>query len=86
MEILQDLPDVDAVFVAVGGGGLIGGIATYLKAVKPTVKVSRRPKTMQDVFAWLCNFGQNSRDLFHLFSNLVPYHHRLAEQSKRPSC
>ena len=60
MEILQDLPDVDAVFVAVGGGGLIGGIATYLKAVKPTVKVSRRTKTMQDVFAWLCNFGQNS--------------------------
>ena len=45
MEIFQDLPDVDAVFVAVGGGGLIGGIATYLKAVKPTVKVSRRTKT-----------------------------------------
>lgn len=39
MEIFQDLPDVDAVFVAVGGGGLIGGIATYLKAVKPTVKI-----------------------------------------------
>ncbi|CAH3175755.1 unnamed protein product [Porites lobata] len=39
VEILQDLPDVDAVFVAVGGGGLIGGIATYLKAVKPTVKI-----------------------------------------------
>ena len=57
---MQDLPDVDAVFVAVGGGGLIGGIATYLKAVKPTVKVSRRTKTMQDVFAWLCNFAQNS--------------------------
>ena len=55
MEIFQDLPDVDAVFVAVGGGGLIGGIATYLKAVKPTVKVSRRTKTMQDVFVWLCN-------------------------------
>ena len=39
VEIFQDLPEVDAVFVAVGGGGLIGGIAAYLKAVKPSVKV-----------------------------------------------
>ena len=54
MEIFQDLPDVDVVFVAVGGGGLIGGIATYLKAVKPTVKVSRRTKTIQGFF--LCIF------------------------------
>ena len=46
MEIFQDLPDVDAVFVAVGGGGLVGGIATYLKAVKPTVKVSRRARCL----------------------------------------
>ena len=39
VELLQQLPDLDAVFVAVGGGGLIGGIASYLKAVKPTVRV-----------------------------------------------
>jgi len=39
VEIFQDLPEVDAVFVAVGGGGLIGGIAAYLKAVKPSVKM-----------------------------------------------
>ncbi len=38
-ELLEQLPDLDAVFVAVGGGGLIGGIASYLKAVKPTVQV-----------------------------------------------
>ena len=32
IELLKQLPNLDAVFVAVGGGGLIGGIAAYLKA------------------------------------------------------
>ncbi|REJ79346.1 MAG: threonine/serine dehydratase [Acidobacteria bacterium] len=37
LEISEQLPDVDAVFVSVGGGGLISGIAGYLKAFKPDV-------------------------------------------------
>lgn len=32
VEILRQLPDVDAVFVAVGGGGLIGGVGSVLKS------------------------------------------------------
>ncbi|ONG46377.1 serine/threonine dehydratase [Pseudoroseomonas deserti] len=32
LELLQQAPDLDAVFVAVGGGGLVGGIGTALKA------------------------------------------------------
>ena len=39
LEILEDLPDVDAVIVPFGGGGLISGIATAVKAIKPGVKV-----------------------------------------------
>jgi threonine dehydratase len=39
VELLQQLPDMDVIFVSVGGGGLIGGIASYLKLVKPGVQV-----------------------------------------------
>ncbi len=38
-EILEDLPEVDAIFVPVGGGGLLAGIAAYVKALNPTVKI-----------------------------------------------
>ena len=38
-EILEDLPDVDTVIVPLGGGGLIPGVATALKALKPGVRV-----------------------------------------------
>ena len=40
MEILrQHQGPIDAVFVAIGGGGLISGIAAYIKAVRPEIKV-----------------------------------------------
>ena len=39
VEILEQRPDIEAVFVAVGGGGMIAGIASYLKAVRPDVLV-----------------------------------------------
>ena len=39
LEILEDLPDVDLVLVPVGGGGVISGIATAVKSLKPSVKV-----------------------------------------------
>src|SRR5690606_23197811 len=39
LEILEDLPDVDAVISPVGGGGLISGIATVIKALKPHVRI-----------------------------------------------
>src|SRR5260370_37953975 len=39
VELLRDLEDVDTVLVPIGGGGLIGGIALYLKEKRPRVKV-----------------------------------------------
>jgi threonine dehydratase len=39
LEILSDLPEVEAVLVGVGGGGLISGIATAMKALKPDVRI-----------------------------------------------
>lgn len=38
-EILEDLEDVDTVIVPMGGGGLISGIATAIKEMKPSVRV-----------------------------------------------
>src|SRR5262245_48229908 len=39
LEIFQDWPDVELVIVPIGGGGLISGIATALKACKRTINV-----------------------------------------------
>ncbi len=40
MEILRQHPDnIDAVFVAIGGGGLISGVAAYIKQLRPSIKV-----------------------------------------------
>lgn len=39
LEILDQLPDVDAVIVPIGGGGLISGIAYAIKSLRPNVKV-----------------------------------------------
>ncbi len=39
LEILEDLPNVDAVIVPYGGGGLIGGIATAIKARRSKTKM-----------------------------------------------
>ena len=39
LEILEDLPDVDAVVIPFGGGGLSSGIASAIRALKPDTKV-----------------------------------------------
>lgn len=39
LEIVEDLPDVDIVLVPVSGGGLVSGVATAVKAVRPQARV-----------------------------------------------
>ncbi len=39
LEILQEMPDVEAVIVPIGGGGLISGVAFAIKQLRPDVKV-----------------------------------------------
>ncbi len=40
LEILEQLPDVDWVIGAVGGGGLVSGVGTAIKALRPQVKMA----------------------------------------------
>jgi threonine dehydratase len=39
LEILEDLPDPDAVLIPYGGGGLTAGIASAIRALRPETKV-----------------------------------------------
>ncbi len=40
MEILEQVPEnLDAVFIAVGGGGLCAGMAAYIKTIRPSIKI-----------------------------------------------
>lgn len=39
LEILEEMPDVEAVVVPIGGGGLISGVAYAIKTLRPDVKV-----------------------------------------------
>ncbi len=39
LEILEDAPDTKAIITAIGGGGLITGVASAIKALKPQIKI-----------------------------------------------
>jgi threonine dehydratase len=39
LELLEDLKDIDMIIVPVGGGGIISGIASIIKSIKPTVSI-----------------------------------------------
>jgi threonine dehydratase len=39
LEIIEDLKNIDEIYIPVGGGGLIAGISVVLKSIKPNVKI-----------------------------------------------
>ena len=39
LEILDEMPGLDAILIAIGGGGLITGMAVALKALKPSIRI-----------------------------------------------
>lgn len=39
LEILEELPDMDAILVAIGGGGLIAGLGAAIRARRPSVRI-----------------------------------------------
>lgn len=39
LELLEQQPDLDAVLIAIGGGGLITGMSVALKALKPSIRI-----------------------------------------------
>ncbi|WP_225198454.1 threonine ammonia-lyase [Gluconobacter oxydans] len=55
LELLQDAPNIDTVVVPVGGGGLIGGFATVMAALRPDVEVIG---VQVEAYASLSNYPQ----------------------------
>jgi threonine dehydratase len=54
LEILEDLPDVDAIVAPIGGGGLIAGIAAAVAGLRPATKVfGAEPETAAPLSASL---------------------------------
>jgi threonine dehydratase len=53
VEILDDWPEVDTIVVPVGGGGLIGGIGLWAKAVKPSLRlIGVQPAASPPLYAY----------------------------------
>ncbi|USX49635.1 threonine/serine dehydratase [Lentzea sp. HUAS12] len=50
LEVLEDLPDVETVVVPMSGGGLISGVATAIKSLRPDVRVlGAEPELAADI-------------------------------------
>jgi threonine dehydratase len=61
LEIMNDLPDVDAVVAAVGGGGLLAGIACAVRALRPSARLfAAEPETAAPLSVSMKN-GEASR-------------------------
>src|SRR5438094_4294828 len=63
LEILEDAPDAAAVIASIGGGGLITGVGSALKALKPDIKIwGAEPETAAPA---ALSFAMGSPQVFH---------------------
>jgi len=71
MEILRQHPGpIDAIFVAIGGGGLAAGVATYVKQLRPEIRVIGVQTTDSDAMARSLKAGHRvTLDAVGLFSD-----------------
>ena len=51
LEMLEDAPDLDMLVIPIGGGGLISGIATAAKALKPAIEIVGTEATLYPSFS-----------------------------------
>jgi threonine dehydratase len=58
LEILKQVPDLDAIVCPIGGGGLIAGVATAVKALKPGIKIIGVESTHTGNFAAALRAGK----------------------------
>ena len=61
LEILEDLPDVDVIVVAVGGGGLLGGVTVAVRESRPRVRVYAVEPTGSDALHRAMTAGEPVR-------------------------
>ena len=62
LEILEDAPDTQAIIASIGGGGLITGVASAIKAIKPETKIfGAEPETAAPA---ALSFEKNSPQVF----------------------
>ena len=62
LEILEDAPDTNAIIASIGGGGLITGVASAIKAIKPKIKIfGAEPETAAPA---ALSFAKNSPQVF----------------------
>ena len=61
LEMLEEVPDLDVLVVPIGGGGLIAGIATAAKAIKPAIEIVGVESALYPSM-WNAIHGGNARD------------------------
>src|SRR5256885_11945345 len=69
LEILEDAPDTNAVIAAIGGGGLVTGVGSAIKAIRPEIKIwGAEPETAAPAaLSFEKNSPQEFKDWKHSF-------------------